>query len=49
VELEVYTDNERAIGLYEKYGFDPEGIKRKNAVRNGRYADVLMMARIRGE
>ena len=49
VELGVYTDNERAIGLYEKFGFEPEGLKRKSAVRNGRYVDELMMARFRGE
>jgi putative acetyltransferase len=47
VELGVYPDNERAINLYKKYGFEPEGLKRKSAVRCGRYVDELMMARIR--
>ncbi|MCL1906121.1 MAG: GNAT family N-acetyltransferase [Clostridiales bacterium] len=47
VELGVYTDNERAINMYKKYGFEPEGIKRKDAVRSGQYVDVLMMARIK--
>jgi len=48
VELTVYTDNERAIRLYKKMGFESEGIKRKAAIRNGQYADEYMMARIRG-
>ena len=48
VELGVYTDNERAMNLYQKFGFEPEGIKRKDAARNGQYVDVLMMARIKG-
>ena len=47
VELTVYTDNERAIKLYKKMGFESEGIKRKAAIRNGQYADECMMARIR--
>jgi L-phenylalanine/L-methionine N-acetyltransferase len=47
VELTVYTDNERAINLYKKMGFESEGIKRKAAIREGKYADEYMMARIR--
>lgn len=47
VELGVYPCNERAIRLYEKMGFEREGIKRKAAIRNGEYTDELMMARIR--
>lgn len=47
VELGVYTDNERAIHLYKKMGFEEEGIRRKAAIRNGTYADEIIMARIR--
>jgi len=47
VELCVYTDNTRAIHLYEKFGFEKEGIRRKAVIRNGEYVDELMMARIR--
>lgn len=47
VELGVYTDNERAIRLYKKMGFEVEGTRRKAAIRNGTYADELIMARIR--
>lgn len=47
VELGVYTDNERAIHLYEKMGFEVEGTRRKAAIRNGTYVDELVMGRIR--
>jgi L-phenylalanine/L-methionine N-acetyltransferase len=47
VELTVYTDNQRAIKLYQKMGFESEGVKRKAAIRNGQYADEYIMARIR--
>nr|WP_319488789.1 GNAT family N-acetyltransferase [uncultured Caproiciproducens sp.] len=47
VELTVYTDNEKAIKLYQKMGFVSEGIKQKAAIRNGQYADEYIMARIR--
>ena len=47
VELGVYVDNERAICLYKKMGFEIEGTKRKSAIRNGAYVDELIMARIR--
>lgn len=47
VELTVFTDNERAIHLYEKFGFEKEGLKRKGAIRRGEYADEYLMARIR--
>jgi len=45
IELTVYTDNERAIGLYRKFGFDIEGTFRGYAMRDGRYADAYAMAR----
>lgn len=47
LELEVYPDNERAVKLYEKFGFVVEGRKRMNAFRDGRYVDSLVMGRIR--
>jgi putative acetyltransferase len=47
VELGVYPDNERAIRLYQKMGFEVEGTKRKAAIRNGTYVDELVMGRIR--
>jgi len=47
VELTVFTDNERAIALYRKHGFELEGTHKAYALRAGRYADVHAMARIR--
>jgi len=47
VELTVFVDNVPAIAMYEKLGFVIEGIKRAEAIRNGRYIDTYMMARLR--
>ena len=47
VELEVYADNQRAVRLYEKFGFEAEGRKREASVKNGAYVDLLVMARLR--
>jgi putative acetyltransferase len=47
VELSVYADNEAAIGLYRKFGFETEGLFRDYAVRDGRLVDTLSMARLR--
>lgn len=47
VHLEVYTDNEPAIALYEKFGFEVEGTLRMDAFRNGEYVDSHVMARLR--
>ncbi|MES2682180.1 MAG: GNAT family N-acetyltransferase [Pseudomonadota bacterium] len=46
IELEVFVDNAPAIALYEQHGFVAEGVARSYAFQNGRYADVLRMARI---
>lgn len=45
-ELTVFTDNARAIALYEGFGFQREGVHRGYALRAGRYCDVLSMARM---
>jgi putative acetyltransferase len=47
IELEVYSDNERAIKLYRSFGFEVEGCKRMNAFRDGKYVNSLLMGRIR--
>lgn len=47
LELEVYSDNEAAIRLYERFGFEREGLLRQHAFRDGRYVDSIMMARLR--
>ena len=47
VELTVWSDNDRAIGLYERFGFEREGLLRGYAWRDGGYVDALAMARLR--
>ena len=47
VELEVWPDNERAIGLYERYGFAVEGLRRDHyRRRDGSLRSSLIMARL---
>lgn len=46
LELEVFADNESAIRLYERFGFKHEGTLRQHALRNGRYVDSYVMARL---
>jgi RimJ/RimL family protein N-acetyltransferase len=49
VELEVWPDNERAIGLYERYGFEVEGLRRDHYLRrDGSLRSALIMARLLG-
>ena len=47
MELEVYTDNEPAIRLYKKFGFEVEGTQRSFAYRDGKFVDVYTMGRIK--
>jgi putative acetyltransferase len=47
LELTVWTDNDRAIALYEAFGFEREGVLRAYAWRDGAYVDALAMARLR--
>ena len=46
LELDVYTDNERAIHIYQQFDFEIEGRKRLDAFRGGSYIDSYMMARL---
>ena len=47
LELTVYTDNDAAIALYRKFGFEVEGTHRDYAYRGGCYVDAYCMARLR--
>lgn len=46
IELVVYCDNDRAIKLYERHGFEIEGRFRGHALRQGEYVDSFGMARL---
>ena len=46
IELYVYADNARAIGLYRKHGFEVEGTHRAYSLRDGVYVDTVAMARL---
>lgn len=46
IELTVFTDNQEAIKLYKKFGFQEEGVRRAYALRDGMYVDALAMARL---
>jgi putative acetyltransferase len=46
LELTVFFDNAPAIALYRKFGFEVEGTHRAYAMRDGRFVDVLAMARL---
>jgi putative acetyltransferase len=49
LELEVYTDNQAGIRLYQRSGFTIEGTHRAYAYRDGAFADAYTMARLRNE
>jgi putative acetyltransferase len=47
LELTVFCDNDAAIGLYQSFGFETEGVHRDYAFRAGAYVDAYAMARLR--
>ena len=47
LELTVYVDNEAAIRLYRKFGFEVEGTRRGDTFRLGQHVDSFFMARLR--
>jgi len=44
LELGVYTNNPRAIHVYEKLGFINEGVRREAYFKEGRFVDAYNMA-----
>jgi RimJ/RimL family protein N-acetyltransferase len=49
VELTVYDWNERAIRVYEKVGFQKEGVLRDKIFKAGRWNNLVLMSLLRGE
>jgi len=47
--LHVYEDNDRGIKVYEKIGFQKEGVLRQDNYRDGRYWNTITMAMLREE
>ena len=48
IELEVYAVNKPAIHLYEKFGFEIEGCKRRYIYHRSAYFDLVIMALLLG-
>jgi RimJ/RimL family protein N-acetyltransferase len=44
IELHVFPYNEPAIRLYEQFGFEREGLRRRHYRRDGETLDVVLMA-----
>jgi len=44
LELNVFAENEIAVHLYQKFGFNIEGTRRQALYRNGRFHDDYIMA-----
>ena len=44
LELHVFPWNEAAIALYESFGFEREGLRRRHYRRDGDYVDAILMA-----
>jgi len=48
IALRVFSDNNAAIQLYERAGFEREGLLRREFRKDGVYRDVVMMAAFGG-
>jgi ribosomal protein S18 acetylase RimI-like enzyme len=49
IELSVRASNENAKALYERFGFEVEGVRRKAYVVDGEYEDAYSMALLRND
>jgi ribosomal protein S18 acetylase RimI-like enzyme len=46
VQLEVFASNRHAIGLYRKFGFKWDGLRKKARKYGGKYDDIALMSKI---
>ena len=46
IELQVFARNAVAIALYEQFGFEREGVRRRSILLDGEYLDDVLMARL---
>jgi len=44
LELHVFPWNEPALALYEAFGFEREGLRRRHYLRDGEEVDAILMA-----
>jgi ribosomal protein S18 acetylase RimI-like enzyme len=44
LELHVFPHNEAAIKLYESFGFEREGYRKRHYHRGQKYVDAILMA-----
>ncbi len=49
IHLEVLEGNKKAIALYEKSGFQREGVLRKHCFQDGSFQDIIIMGLLREE
>jgi RimJ/RimL family protein N-acetyltransferase len=49
VSMEVLEHNHRARRLYERVGFEQEGVKRQEIYRDGRYIDSIVLSMLKSE
>ena len=49
LELHVFPWNEPALRLYEAFGFEREGLRKRHYARDGDYVDAILMAYSVGE
>lgn len=47
IQIEVNSDNEKAIACYKKFGFEIEGEAKYGSYRDGKYINTYYMARIK--
>ena len=47
LELEVFSDNENAIALYKRFGYEIEGTRKYARLYNGKYQHCVIMAQYR--